>query len=57
MTYGLDRRSPDELEATQARHSIGFSRWRSLDPRSRLLMVERELRPANDLIDGFPLAL
>ena len=59
MTYGLDRRLPEETPAAEALQPrrIGFGRWRSLDSQTRLLMVERELRPANDLIDGFPLAL
>ncbi|HYI42080.1 MAG TPA: hypothetical protein VD768_00445 [Sphingomicrobium sp.] len=59
MTYGLDRLLPDETVASEAPRPrrIGFGRWRSLDSQSRLLLVERELRPANDLIDGFPLAL
>jgi hypothetical protein len=55
MTYGLDRRVPDE-PAPRARR-IGFGAWRSLDSQSRLLMVERELKPANDLIDEYPVAL
>ncbi|MBA2770800.1 MAG: hypothetical protein H0U34_02095 [Sphingomonas sp.] len=47
MIYGLDTRLPDENAAA----------WRKLDERSRLRLVERELKPANDRIDGYPLAL
>ena len=59
MTYGLDRRLPDENTARQPvkTPAIGHGHWRSLDSQSRFQMVERELRPANDFIDGFPLAL
>jgi hypothetical protein len=54
MTYGLDTRLPNE--STKARR-VGFGHWRSLDSQSRLRLVERELKPANDVIDGFPFAL
>jgi hypothetical protein len=41
---------------TQARptHPQG---WRSLDENRRLALIEYALRPANDLIDAYPLAL
>ena len=31
--------------------------WRALDEARRLELVQRALRPANDCIDNFPLAL
>jgi len=31
--------------------------WRALDAARRLALVERALHPANDCIDGFPIAL
>jgi hypothetical protein len=31
--------------------------WRALDEARRLEVVQRALRPANDCIDNFPLAL
>lgn len=39
-------------------NSPSFERWRKLDEEHRLQAVERALKaPANDLIDGYPLAL
>ena len=58
MTYGLDRRLPAETNAASpARASVRFVAWRRLDEQSRLQLVERELRPANDHVDGYPVAL
>lgn len=60
MTYGLDRRLPSETApagAPRARANMRLSAWRQLDEQSRLRLIERELRPANDLIDGFPPAV
>ena len=59
MTYGLDRVLPAENEAFAGPRPrrVGFGRWRSLDAQARLQLVERELRPANDLIDQYPVAL
>jgi len=58
MTYGLEIRLPSERATPAPKvRRIGFGAWRSLDSQSRLLMIERELKPANDLIDGYPLAL
>lgn len=60
MTYGLDRRLPDETapaEDSQINARVRFAGWRRLDEQSRLRLVERQLKPANDLIDGYPLAL
>ncbi len=47
MTYGLDTRLPDENSAA----------WRKLDEQSRFRLIERRLKPGNDLIDGYPPAL
>ncbi len=57
MTYGLDRRLPDENITAEAALRASFAAWRKLDEQSRLRLVERQLKPANDLIDGYPLAL
>lgn len=60
MTYGIDRLVPDDNAAAEpvgARVGIGFAAWRKLDDQSRLRLVERELKPANDFIDSYPLAL
>ncbi len=46
MTYGLDRS-----------RRVGFAAWRKLDQQSRLHLVERQLKPADDLGDGYPPAL
>ena len=58
MTYGLDRRLPAETnDSSPGRARVRLVGWRRLDEQSRLRLVERELRPANDLIDGYPQAL
>lgn len=58
MTYGLDRRLPAETnDASPARARVRFAGWRRLDEQSRLQLVERQLRPANDYFDGYPVAL
>ncbi len=58
MTYGLARRLPAEpKDALPARARVRFVGWRRLDEQSRLQLIERELRPGNDLIDAYPLAL
>jgi hypothetical protein len=31
--------------------------WHALDAEKRLALIERALKPANDIIDDFPLAL
>ena len=56
MTYGHDRVLPAE-SATSPSLRPQFTAWRKLDDRSRMKLVERELKPANDLIDGYPIAL
>ena len=35
----------------------GYQAWRELEPDKRLRLVERALKPANDRIDQYPLAL
>lgn len=35
----------------------GYQAWRQLDPDRRLALVEEALRPANDFVDDFPVAL
>lgn len=63
MTYGLGTRASAEQAAVQnglARASgmwAGYQAWRQLDPDKRLQLVEEALKPANDLIDAYPLAL
>jgi hypothetical protein len=65
MTYSLARglfveNGPAEQAAVAAasRPSVRFLPWRRLDSHRRLAMVEEALNaPANDVIDGFPLAL
>ena len=65
MTYGLNHRLfVEDGPAVQAANSAAarkftrFGRWRKLDEERRLQAVERALKaPANDLIDGYPLAL
>ena len=62
MTYGLSTRAFIENGPTvqtilaQAPRSTARS-WRVLDEERRLAIVERALKPANDLIDAYPLAL
>jgi hypothetical protein len=62
MTYGLTRGAFVEDGAAlaamdaQAQRSTARS-WHALDAERRLQLVERALRPANDLIDAFPIAL
>ena len=65
MTYSLARElfvenGPAEQAAITAasRPSVRFLPWRRLDSSRRLALVEEALNtPANDVIDGFPLAL
>ena len=63
MTYGHRPRVSAHSPAVE--HALnraagtwgGYQAWRQLDPDSRLELVEQALRPANDVIDAFPLAL
>ena len=61
MTYGLNPGlSVEDGTAVDASRAAAerFGRWRKLDEERRLQAVERALKaPANDLIDGYPLAL
>lgn len=65
MTYGLnaglfvdDGPAVQAARAAAARPSTRFIGWRRLDSEHRLAAVEDAMKtPANDLIDGFPLAL
>lgn len=62
MAYGNSTRVFIEdgaaSKAIVARASRSTARiWQALDPDRRLALVEQRLRPANDLIDGFPPAL
>ena len=62
MTYGLSNRVPGEdgHEPSAARASSRrpiVNAWRALDEARRFALIERALNPANDRIDGFPLAL
>jgi hypothetical protein len=62
MAYGLSTRVPianlpaANAVAVDVLRSTARS-WRALDEARRLALVERALRPANDRLDGFPLAL
>ena len=62
MTYGLNTRafiedgSASQVLRAQSLRSTARS-WRALDAERRLAIVERSLKPANDLIDAYPLAL
>jgi hypothetical protein len=62
MSYGLNTHAFVEngpaVMAEQMRASRTTSRaWRVLDEDRRLALVERAMKPANDLIDAYPLAL
>jgi len=58
MTYGLSTRVPSESgHKSPAAPSSTVKAWRALDEARRLALIERALNPANDRIDGFPLAL
>jgi len=62
MTYGLSTRAFIEhgpaAQAIRARPLRSAARsWRALDEERRLALIERALKPANDFIDAYPLAL
>jgi hypothetical protein len=62
MTYGLSTRVPSEdgreaLAAHANPRPQMVKAWRALDEARRFALIERALNPANDRIDGFPLAL
>ncbi|MFL6744104.1 MAG: hypothetical protein ACJ8E3_09160 [Sphingomicrobium sp.] len=62
MTYGLSTRAfiedgpAAQVIIAEASRSTARS-WRALDADLRLALVEQALKPANDLIDAYPLAL
>jgi hypothetical protein len=62
MTYGQSTRAfiedgpVQQVAKADALRSTARA-WRTLDRARRLQLVERALRPANDCIDSFPLAL
>ena len=62
MTYGLSTRvfiedgpAVQAIEAQSMRTTARF--WRALNEDRRLALVERALKPANDIIDAYPIAL
>ena len=62
MTYGLSTRAFIEDGPAAQVINLEASRttarsWRALDAERRLALVERALKPANDLFDAYPLAL
>jgi hypothetical protein len=62
MTYGLSTRAFIEdgpaVQVAQADSLRSTARtWRALDEARRIELIELALRPANDRIDQFPLAL
>lgn len=65
MPYALDRAlfvengpAIQSAEAAAKRHGARLLPWRKLNDQHRLEAVERILSaPANDLVDGYPLAL
>ena len=62
MIYGHSTRAfiedgpVEQVAKANALRSTARS-WRALDEAHRLQLVEQMLKPANDLIDNFPLAL
>ena len=62
MAYGLSTRAfiedgPVEQVAKAQSIRSNARSWHALSDACRLAIVERALRAANDLIDGYPLAL
>jgi hypothetical protein len=62
MAYGLSTRAfiengPVEQVAKASSIRSTARSWRVLGEACRIAIVEQALRPANDRIDGFPLAL
>jgi hypothetical protein len=62
MTYGLSRRvfvedGPVVQVAQVAELRTTARAWHALDEARRLALIEAALRPANDRIDAYPLAL
>ena len=62
MTYGLSTRVfIEDGPAAQAIEALSLHTtaraWRALDDQRRLALIERALKPANDIIDDYPIAL
>jgi hypothetical protein len=64
MAYGLSTRAPAASSLVQRALDRasgtwgGYQAWRKLDSEKRLELIEQALAtPANDRIDGFPIAL
>lgn len=62
MTYGLSPRAFIEdgpaVQAAEASTLRSTARnWRALDEAHRIELIELALKPANDCLDEFPLAL
>ena len=63
MTYGLSTCVPTEDALTRQALARaegswgGYQAWRRLNADHRLQLVEKALKPANDLMDPYPLAL
>jgi hypothetical protein len=64
MAYGLNPRlfiengpAVKAAEGQSARSSTVYRAWRGLDSDRRLAVVELALKPANDIIDDYPIAL
>jgi len=64
MAYGLNpglfvENGPavTAAELHSPRSSMVYRAWRGLPAERRLALVEKALKPANDVIDGYPLAL
>ena len=62
MTYGHSTRAfiedgpVEQVERASALRSTARS-WRALDEARRLELIELAMKPANDCLDAFPLAL
>ena len=64
MSYGLNPRlfiengpAVTAAEGQSPRSSTVYRAWRQLDRERRFAIVEGALKPANDTIDEYPLAL
>jgi hypothetical protein len=62
MAYGLSTRAfiedgpVEQVARAETMRSTARS-WRALNEACRLEVIEQALRPANDRIDGYPMAL
>ena len=56
-THAFIEDGPAE-QAMKARAAHSTARaWHALNPERRLALIEQALKPANDIIDDYPLAL